>query len=97
MVIFDLSRIADDVGLRAHRLKCFLHGAQIGHVVIDDRAVLNAVTVILARLLRQRLFISVQEERDCRIELYDCAHVELPEMRKLILEWMDRHLVEEKA
>jgi len=31
-------------------------------------------------------------ERDCRIELYDCAHVELPEMRKLILEWMDRYL-----
>jgi dienelactone hydrolase len=33
------------------------------------------------------------KERDCRIELYDCAHVELPEMRKLILEWMDRHLL----
>ena len=31
---------------------------------------------------------------DCRIELFDCAHVELPEMRKLILEWMDRRLVE---
>ena len=31
---------------------------------------------------------------DCRIELYDCKHVELPEMRKLILEWIDRHLVE---
>jgi dienelactone hydrolase len=30
---------------------------------------------------------------DCRIELFDCAHVELPEMRKLILEWMDRYLV----
>jgi len=31
---------------------------------------------------------------DCRIELFDCAHVELPEMRKLILEWMDSRLVE---
>jgi len=31
-------------------------------------------------------------ERNCRIELFDCAHVELPEMRKLILEWMDRYL-----
>ncbi|HEV2698781.1 MAG TPA: alpha/beta hydrolase family protein, partial [Terriglobales bacterium] len=31
-------------------------------------------------------------EQDCRIELYDCPHVELPEMRKVILEWMDRHL-----
>src|SRR5271157_4097575 len=30
-------------------------------------------------------------ERDCRIELFDAAHVELPEMRKLILEWMDRY------
>ncbi|HKU27030.1 MAG TPA: acetylxylan esterase [Candidatus Sulfotelmatobacter sp.] len=33
------------------------------------------------------------KESDCRIELFDCAHVELPEMRKLILEWMDRELV----
>ena len=32
-------------------------------------------------------------EQDCRIELFDCAHVELPEMRRLILEWIDRHLV----
>ncbi len=30
---------------------------------------------------------------DCRIELFDCGHEELPEMRKLVLEWMDRHLV----
>ena len=29
-------------------------------------------------------------ESDCRIDLFDCEHVELPEMRKLILEWMDR-------
>ena len=28
--------------------------------------------------------------QDCRIELFDCAHVELPEMRGLILEWMDK-------
>jgi dienelactone hydrolase len=32
-------------------------------------------------------------EEDCRIELFDCAHVELPEMRQLITSWMDRHLV----
>lgn len=31
-------------------------------------------------------------EQDCRIELFDCAHVELPEMRKLILEWIDTKL-----
>ena len=30
------------------------------------------------------------KESDCQIELFDCAHVELPEMRKQILEWMDR-------
>ena len=35
------------------------------------------------------------KESDCRIELFDCEHVELPEMRKLILEWMDRRLVGE--
>ena len=32
-------------------------------------------------------------ESDCHIELFDCEHVELPEMRKLVLEWMDRSLV----
>jgi hypothetical protein len=31
-------------------------------------------------------------EADCRIELFDCAHVELPEMRNLIVEWMSAHL-----
>jgi dienelactone hydrolase len=33
------------------------------------------------------------KESDCRIELFDSAHEELPEMRKLILEWMDRYLI----
>ena len=33
------------------------------------------------------------KESDCRIELFDCEHVELPEMRKPILEWMDTFLV----
>lgn len=32
------------------------------------------------------------QESDCRIELFDCEHVELPAMRTLILEWMDRFL-----
>jgi len=31
-------------------------------------------------------------ERDCHIELFDCAHVELPAMRQLILEWMENYL-----
>jgi hypothetical protein len=33
------------------------------------------------------------KETDLHVELFDCAHVELPEMRTLILEWMDRYLV----
>jgi len=30
---------------------------------------------------------------DCRVELFDCGHEELPEMRTIVLEWLDRHLV----
>ena len=40
------------------------------------------------------LYRKYGKEADCHIELFECAHVELPEMRKLILEWMDRHLVQ---
>ena len=29
------------------------------------------------------------KESDCRIDLFDCAHVELPEMRALVSQWMD--------
>jgi len=32
-------------------------------------------------------------EEDCRIELVDCGHEETPEMRRTVLEWLDRHLV----
>jgi hypothetical protein len=39
------------------------------------------------------LYRKYGKESDCRIELFDCAHVELPQMRKLILEWMDKFLV----
>lgn len=30
---------------------------------------------------------------DCRIELFDCGHEELPEMRALVVEWLERYLV----
>jgi hypothetical protein len=30
---------------------------------------------------------------DCRIELFDCAHEELPEMRRIILAWLDKYLL----
>jgi dienelactone hydrolase len=38
------------------------------------------------------LYREYGKEEDCHIELFDCAHVELPEMRKLILQWMDQKL-----
>jgi dienelactone hydrolase len=43
------------------------------------------------------LYRQYGNEADCRIELFDSAHVELPEMRKLILEWMERFLIENKV
>jgi dienelactone hydrolase len=39
------------------------------------------------------LYAKYGRGEDCRIELFDCGHEELPEMRRLTLEWMDRHLV----
>jgi len=33
-------------------------------------------------------------KEDCRIELFDCGHEELPAMRQLILEWFDRYLLQ---
>jgi len=39
------------------------------------------------------LYRQYGKEEDCRIELFDTAHVELPEMRKLILGLMDRYLI----
>lgn len=33
-------------------------------------------------------------EQDCRIELFDCAHQETPEMRSLVIEWMRKYLVD---
>ncbi len=39
------------------------------------------------------LYRTYGREEDLRIELFDCAHEELPEMRAQILEWMDRYLV----
>jgi hypothetical protein len=41
----------------------------------------------LLNLYRQR-----GREKDCRIELFDCAHEETPEMRSMIIDWMRRYL-----
>jgi hypothetical protein len=41
------------------------------------------------------LYRKYGKEADCHVELFDCEHVELPEMRALILEWIDRYLAKE--
>ncbi len=51
----------------------------------------EGVDKIRAELLP--LYRKYGKEADLHIELFDCAHRELPEMRKQILEWMDRYLV----
>jgi dienelactone hydrolase len=43
------------------------------------------------------LYRKYGNERDCRIELFDCAHEETPAMRKLIIDWMQRYLAESGA
>ena len=39
------------------------------------------------------LYEKYGRREDCRIELFDCPHEETPEMRKIILNWLDKHLV----
>ena len=39
------------------------------------------------------LYKKYGKEKDCRIELFDCGHEEIPEMRKLVLEWLDSYLI----
>ena len=41
------------------------------------------------------LYANAGKREDCRIELFDCPHEELPEMRKIILNWLDKYLVKE--
>ncbi|HXY00312.1 MAG TPA: alpha/beta hydrolase family protein [Candidatus Limnocylindrales bacterium] len=43
------------------------------------------------------LYRAYGKESDCRIEMFDCKHEEPPEMRALILKWMDEHLVQRAA
>lgn len=40
-----------------------------------------------------RLYAERGRADDCRIELFDCGHEETPEMRKMILQWLDKYLV----
>src|SRR5688572_9771974 len=39
------------------------------------------------------LYAKAGKTEDCRIELFDCPHEELPEMRHIILGWLDKYLV----
>ncbi len=57
----------------------------------DDLTPPAGVEVVRNHLLP--LYRKFGREGDCSIELYDCAHQELPEMRKHILESMDRFLM----
>ena len=56
----------------------------------DDLTPPEGVERVRAHLLP--LYERQGREDDCRIELFDCPHQELPEMRSLILAWMDKHL-----
>jgi dienelactone hydrolase len=38
------------------------------------------------------LYRQYGRQEDCRIELFDCAHEEPPEMRSLIIDWMRKYL-----
>jgi dienelactone hydrolase len=38
------------------------------------------------------LYARYGREQDCRVGLYDCAHEELPEMRRTIVDWMQKYL-----
>lgn len=38
------------------------------------------------------LYTKYGKTEDCRIELFDCPHEELPEMRQIILAWLDKYL-----
>jgi len=40
------------------------------------------------------LYRQYGKESDLHVQLFDCAHAELPEMRALILDWMDRYLAQ---
>lgn len=39
------------------------------------------------------LYKKYGKAEDCRIELFDCPHEELPEMRQIIVAWLDKYLV----
>lgn len=39
------------------------------------------------------LYAKYGKVEDCRIELFDCPHEELPEMREIVVRWLEKYLV----
>ena len=38
------------------------------------------------------LYAKAGRDHDCRIELFDCGHEEIPQMRALVSEWLGKYL-----
>jgi cephalosporin-C deacetylase-like acetyl esterase len=57
---------------------------------LDDLTPPKGVEKVRDHLLP--LYKKYGKTEDCRIELFDCGHEELPEMREIILGWLDKHL-----
>jgi dienelactone hydrolase len=62
---------------------------------LDPLAPAKGVEKIRSRLLP--MYQKYGREDDCHIELFDCAHEERPEMRALIINWMQRYLTHPDA
>ena len=58
---------------------------------LDDLTPPNGVEKVRDYLLP--LYERYGAVEDCRIELFDCGHEELPEMRKIMLNWLDKYLL----
>lgn len=58
---------------------------------LDDLTPPKGVEKVRDHLLP--LYAKMGKAEDCRIELFDCPHEELPEMRQIIVSWLDKYLV----
>src|ERR1700751_472567 len=105
----DYQSLIDANGLSKHGVYYFVPGLlkhfdtfQVNELIVprahlsvngrrDDLTPPAGVQQIREKLLP--LYRSYGKVEDCKIELFDCAHEELPEMRREILAWMDRQLI----
>ncbi|MDT7810119.1 MAG: hypothetical protein QOJ42_35 [Acidobacteriaceae bacterium] len=105
----DYQSLIDAGGLSKHGVYYFVPGLlkhfdtfQINELIVprahlsvngrrDDLTPPAGVEQVREKLLP--LYRGYGKAEDCKIELFDCAHEELPEMRREILTWMDKHLV----